>query len=70
MVFDAGASLHLSNAPAFHHINAHFRRKKGIEPLTFFYTKSDPMRIFIVRILMPDHTFVQVVVGVALNGLL
>ena len=68
--YDAGASLHLSSAPAFQHINAHFRRKRGIEPLTFLNMKSDPMGICIVRILIPSHAFVQVVGRVTLNGFL
>jgi hypothetical protein len=55
---DAGASLHLNSAPTFQHINMHFRRKGGIEPLTFLNLKSDPMGICVVRILMPSHAFV------------
>jgi len=44
--------------PTFHHINADFRRKTDVEPLTFKNLKSDPTGICVVRILMPSHAFV------------
>jgi hypothetical protein len=56
--YDAGASLHFSNMSTFHHINAYFRRKRGIEPLTFLNLKKDPTGICVVRLLMSSHTFV------------
>jgi hypothetical protein len=41
---DAGASLHLSNAPTFQHISAHFR--EGEAPtLPFLNLKYDPIWI-------------------------
>jgi hypothetical protein len=55
---------HHSTSATHQHSNtsrAHFRRKRGIEPLTFLNLKSDPMGICVVRILMPSHAFVQVV---------
>jgi hypothetical protein len=47
--YDAGASLHLSNAPTFQHINAHSR--EGEAPtLPFLNSKYDPIGINVVRL--------------------
>jgi hypothetical protein len=48
MTSDAGASLHISNAPTFHHINAHFREGEA-STLPFLNLKSNPISIHVVR---------------------
>jgi hypothetical protein len=46
--YDAGASLHISNTLAFHHISAHFR--EGEAPtLPFLNLKYNPIQIHVVR---------------------
>jgi hypothetical protein len=46
---DAGASLHLSNAPTFQHISAHFREGEALT-LPFLNLKYDPIGICVVRL--------------------
>jgi hypothetical protein len=47
--YDAGASLHLSNVPAFHHISVHFREGEALT-LPFLNSKYDPIGICVVRL--------------------
>jgi hypothetical protein len=46
---DAGASLHLSNAPTFQHISAHFREGEALT-LPFLNLKYNPIRIHVVSL--------------------
>jgi hypothetical protein len=47
--YDAGASLHLSNAPTFQHINVHFREGEALT-LPFLNLKYNPIRIHVVSL--------------------
>jgi hypothetical protein len=44
---DAGASLHLNNAPTFQHINTHFREGEALT-LSFLNLKYDPLGICVL----------------------
>jgi hypothetical protein len=61
--YDAGASLHVSSVPASQHIQ-HTLMEKG-RGTTLSILKFE-ISINVVRLLMPDHAFVQEVVEVAL----
>jgi hypothetical protein len=47
--YDAGASLHLSNAPTFQHISAHFREGEALI-LPFLNLKYNPIWIHVVSL--------------------